>query len=388
MWVATIVAVVGLLSVGGITQFTGYRMGGSITIPVLAVYTLKNFVMLPVFLLSATTAYVGLWILRRRTLIFGRDELVAAIGIGTAVPVVTLFFILQLGLEVGVIAFLGSILPGLAAYNYHQIKPEYRRNDFLTSIGLFAGLTALGWVLVSTGFAQQFGASTPPILFSPTADVATYNGVAVSFDPESVILPREIVAGLFAGGLVLSERLRGRFGVRVGIIGAVLLAIYALASYWLVVLYVLLLALSFGFIQLSNYLTLRYGRVLLGVTVAVAIFASVSLTLVVPIERGLSAFFTAILAGVGAYNAHASAPFERRLVVPLQIVVFVPALIIARLFSSPQPRGFPQELTVPVLGITGIIWIAALGVAYWYTVAPPSEEDVLSASVLSGGEET
>lgn len=164
------------------------------------------------------------------------------------------------------------------------------------------------------------------------------------------------MAGLFAGGLVLSERLRGRFGVRVGIIGAVLLAIFALASYWLVLLYVLLLALSFGFIQLSNYLTLRYGRVLLGVTVAVAIFAAVSLTFVVPIERGLSAFFTAILAGIGAYNAHASAPFERRLVVPLQIVVFVPALIVARLFSAPQPRGFPQELTVPVLGIAAVLW--------------------------------
>jgi hypothetical protein len=388
MWVATLVAVIGLLSVGAITQFTGYRMGGSITIPVLAVYSLKDFVMLPVFVLSAAAAYVGLWILRRRTLIFGRDELIAAMVIGTAVPVVTLFFILQLGLEVGVVAFLGSILPGLAAYNYHRIKPEYRRNDLLASVGLFVTLTALGWVLVSNGFARELGTLTPPVLFSSTADVAIYKGVSVSLDPESVILPREIVAGLFAGGLVLSERLRGRFGVRVGIIGAVLLAIYALASYWLVLLYVLLLALSFGFIQLSNYLTLRYGRVLLGVTVAVAIFAAVSLTFVVPIERGLSAFFTAILAGVGAYNAHASAPFERRLVVPLQIVVFVPALIVARLFSAPQPRGFPQELTLPVLGISAVLWVAVLGIAYWYTVSPPSEEEVLSASVLSEGGET
>jgi hypothetical protein len=210
----------------------------------------------------------------------------------------------------------------------------------------------------------------------------------VSLDSESVILPREIVAGLFAGGLVLSERLRGRFGVRVGISSAVLLAIYALASYWLVILYVLLLALSFGFIQSSNYLTLRYGRVLLGVTVAVAIFAAVSLTFVFPIERGLSAFFTAIVAGVGAYNAHASAPFERRLVVPLQIVVFVPALIVARLFTAPQSRGFPQELTLPVLGIAAVLWVAALGVAYWYTVLPPSEDEVLSTSVLSEGGET
>nr|WP_237560501.1 poly-gamma-glutamate biosynthesis protein PgsC/CapC [Halapricum salinum] len=363
-------------------------MGGSITVPVLAVYTLKNFVMLPVFLSSAAAAFVGLWILRRRTLLFGRDELVAAMVIGTIVPVITLFFVLQLGIDVGVIAFLGSILPGLAAYNYHRIKPEYRRNDILASVGLFIALTTLGWVLVSNGFARQFGTLTPPILFSSTADVAIFKGVAVSLDPESVILPREIVAGLFAGGLVLSERLRDRFGVRVGIIGAVLLAIYALASYWLVILYVLLLALSFGFIQLSNYLTLRYGRVLLGVTVAVAIFATVSLTFVLPIERGLSAFFTAILAGVGAYNAHASAPFERRLVLPLQIVVFVPALIVARLFSAPQPRGFPQELTLPVLGIAAVLWVAALGIAYWYTVSPPSEEEVLSASILSEGGET
>lgn len=168
MWVATLVAVIGLLSVGAITQFTGYRMGGSITIPVLAVYSLKNFVMLPVFVLSAAAAYVGLWILRRRTLIFGRDELIAAIVIGTAVPVVTLYFVLQLGLEVGVVAFLGSILPGLAAYNYHRIKPEYRRNDLLASVGLFVTLTALGWVLVSNGFAREFGTLTPPVLFSST----------------------------------------------------------------------------------------------------------------------------------------------------------------------------------------------------------------------------
>ena len=388
MWVAMIIAVLGLLSVGIITQFAGYRLGGSITVPVLAVYTLKNFVMLPVFLLSGAAAYVGLWLLRRRTLIFGRDELVAAMVIGTTVPVVTLFVVLQLGFEVGTIAFFVSILPGLAAYNYHRIKPEYRRNDLLAGVGLFVGLVALGWVLVSGGYAQQFGTLTPPILFSPTADVATHKGIAVSLDANSVIVSREVVAGLFAGGLVLSERLRDRFGVRVGIVSAVLLAIYAVASYWLVVLYVLLLVLSFSFIQLANYHTLRYGRVLLGVTIAVAIFAAVLLSFSVPIERGLSAFFTAILAGVGAYNAHASAPFERRLVVPLQVVVFVPALIVARLFSSPRPRGVLQELTLPVLGIAAVVWVVALGVAYRYTVTPPSDEAVLSASVLSGREDT
>jgi hypothetical protein len=384
MLVATLIAVLGLLSVGIITQFAGYRMGGSITVPVVAVYTLKNFAMLPIFLASTGAAYVGLYILRRRTLIFGRDELVAAMVIGTTVPVVSLLLAIQVGLEVGVVAFLGSILPGLAAYNYHRIKPEFRRNDVVASVSLYIGLVALGWILISGGVANTIGTLTPPVLFAETADIATFKDVVVSSELEPEVLGREVVAMLFVGGFVLSERLRDRFGVRVGIVGAVLLAIYALSSYWLLILYGLLLAISFAFIEVANYLTLRYGRVLLGVTVAVAILTAVSLTVILPIDRGLSAFFTAIIAGVGAYNAHASAPIERRLVVPLQAVVFIPSLLVARVFTVPDGDGFPQELTLPVLGIAVFVWVIALSVAYWYSVRPPAEADVLSASVLSG----
>lgn len=71
MWVATLLAVVGLLGVAVTTQFTGYRLGGAITVPVLAMYTLKNVLMLPVFVLSTIAAYIGLWYLRQRTLIYG-----------------------------------------------------------------------------------------------------------------------------------------------------------------------------------------------------------------------------------------------------------------------------------------------------------------------------
>ena len=85
MWVATLLAVVGLLGVAVTTQFTGYRLGGTITVPVLAVYTLKNALMLPVFVISTIAAYVGLWYLRQRTLIYGRDELLAAFVIGIVI---------------------------------------------------------------------------------------------------------------------------------------------------------------------------------------------------------------------------------------------------------------------------------------------------------------
>lgn len=379
-------AVLGLLGVAVITQFTGYRLGGTITVPVLAVYVLKNFLMLPVFVLSTVAAYLGLWYFKQRTLIYGRDELVAAILVGTSVPLGAFLLLNQLGFELSVVVFIGSILPGLAAYNYHRIKPEHRRNDLLSGIGLLSVLVVLGWLLVTPGLAERFGSLTPPVLFARTADIATYRGATVDVTTEPVIVPREIAAGLFAVGLVAAERLRDRFGVRVGVITAVLVAIYAIASYWLVVMYVALFVVAFAFIQAANYATLRYGRVLLGLTIAVAHLVAVPLTLWLPTSRGLSAFFVAILAGVTAYNAHATAPYERRLVLPLQAVVFVPSLLVARLFGSPGPRGIPQELTPAVLVVAGVVTVLALGLARWYTVDQPDEDEVLSASVLSGDE--
>ncbi|MFC6874756.1 poly-gamma-glutamate biosynthesis protein PgsC/CapC [Halobellus marinus] len=384
MWVATLLAVVGLLGVAVTTQFTGYRLGGSITVPVLAVYTLKNVLMLPVFVLSTIAAYIGLWYLRRRTLIYGRDELLAAFVIGTSVPLVVILGLIQVGFDADIIVLIGSILPGLAAYNYHSIKPEFRRNDLLATVGLFTGLIVLGLVLVSPGIATRFGTVTPPVLFAATADVAVYNNAVVDITTEAVVISREIIAGLFIAGLIISERIRSRFGVRVGIITAVLLAVYANTNYWLIIMYVILLVLAFGFVQAVNYATLRYGRVLLGTTTAFALLMAVPLTLSLPIGRGLSAFFVAFLAGITAYNAHVTGSFDRRLVLPLQAVVFVPAVLVIRLFSAPEPLGIPQELTLPVI-LTGIlVVVVGVGIGGWYSVAQPDETEVQSVSVLSG----
>jgi prepilin signal peptidase PulO-like enzyme (type II secretory pathway) len=77
-------------------------------------------------------------------------------------------------------------------------------------------------------------------------------------------------------------------------------------------------------------------------------------------------------------------PFERRLVLPLQAVVFVPALLVARVFSTPGTRGIPQELTLPVI-LTGVLVVLlGVGLGRWYAVDRPDETEVLSASVLSG----
>jgi hypothetical protein len=386
MWVATLLVVLGVLGVALTTQFTGYRLGGTITVPVLAMYTLKNVLMLPVFVLSTIAAYLGLWYLRERTLIYGRDEFIAALIIGTAVPLVMLLGLIELGFDPDLIVLIGSILPGIAAYNYHSIKPEFRRNDLLATIGLFTVLILLGWGLVSPGIASRFGNITPPVLFAATADIAIYNNAVVDSLPEAIVLSREILAGLFILGLILSERIRAQFGVRVGIIAAVLLAFYALTNYWLIIMYVVLFIIGFGFVQAVNHATLRYGRVLLGLTIAFTHLVALPLTLWFPITRGLSAFFVALLAGIIAYNAHVTGPFERRLVLPLQAVVFVPALLLARVFANPEPRGIPQEITPAVLLIGILLVLLGVGLGRWYAVAQPDEAEVLSGSVLSEGD--
>lgn len=389
MWVATTLAVLGFLSIAVLTQLYGYRLGGTITVPILAVYTLKNVLMLPVFVVSTALAYLGLAVLKRRTLIYGRDELVSAILIGTLIPVAILVAVAEGGgLELRTVVFVGSILPGLAAYNLHQLKPAYRRNDLLATVGLLALLLGLGWLLVTPWLAGRYGTLTPPVLFSTTADIAVLKGATVTTPPEPPVVPRVVAVAVLTVGLALAELVRARFDVRVGVITAALLAIFALANVWFLVLYTVVYVLSLGVMEGLNTVTLRYGRVLLGVGTAVALVLAVPVTLAMPIDRGLTAFFTAVLAGISAYNTHATAPREMRLVLPLQVAVFVPALVGVRLFTAPDRLGVPQQLTPLFLVGSAVAVALALLYARHVSVSQPDEDDILSRSVLSGGEGT
>jgi hypothetical protein len=391
MWIATIITVVGLLCVAVITQFKGYRLGGVITVPVMVVYSLREFLMLFVFPISIIIAYVGLWMLKRYTLMYGRNLLVSTIVIGSIIPTGVFLLLAGVGAELGVIQFIGSILPGLAAYNYQEIDPDYRKKDLLAAAGLFVVLFVGGWLLVSPWIAERFGTLTPPLLFFPTSDVAVYRGAAgyggtigvVEADP--IILSRTYTVGIFAAGLAATEVIRRRLGVRIGVVAPVLIAIYAIASYWLPIMYLMMFAMMFVFIQGVNKFTLRYGRVLLGMSMALGMIIGVLLTFVFPIERGPSAFFVAILATVSAYNAHVSAPIERRLVLPLQLAIFAPTVVVTRLLTEPLPRGVPQELTSPMIVGAAVVSVFCLAFAEAYTVRQPDDEDVLSESVLSGG---
>ena len=388
MLVAAGITGLGLLLVGSISQLFGLRLGGTIAIPVLAVYTLKNALMLPIFVLSTILAFLGLRIVKQRTLLYGRDELLLAMAIGSGVPI-----LLLIGLESLIpeslqsVVFIGSILPGLAAYNYHQLKPQYRVSDVLAATSLYVGLLALGWLLITPNLAATVGEITPPALYTTTTDVAVYKNAALPTELEPTILGRPLVIGLFVLGLLVSERVRSRYGIRMGLIALPLLGIYALASKWLILLYVILLAAAFAFLSLVHYVTLLYGRVLISLTTAFALLAAVPVVLFLPITRGLSAYFVAILAGIAAYNWHTAPGAKRKLFVPLQLGTFALVLPLARASGRILPRGFPQQFGVPQIALAAVVAVVCFAYVEYATVDQPAHERVFEASILSGGDD-
>ncbi|MFC7177383.1 poly-gamma-glutamate biosynthesis protein PgsC/CapC [Halosegnis marinus] len=215
--------------------------------------------------------------------------------------------------------------------------------------------------------------------------MANWRDAVVASELQPVVLGRPVTVVLFGAAMVASEVVRDRYDVRVGVIAVGLLALYALASVWLLVLYAVVIVVTYAVVHLLHRRTLLYGRVLIGIAGAFALLLALPTVLALPVQRGLSAYFVALVAGINAYNVHVTASRYRRLVPFLQVAAFLPLLAAARLVSRPLPRGIPQELTPVVVVVGALLTLACLAVAERATVRRPSEEAVYRDSVLSGG---
>lgn len=387
---AVIIVASGLFIVSIITHYFGYRLGGTITLPILALFTLKTLWLFPVFVLSGLLAYIALDIARKNTLIYGRHELLLALFFGS-VPVVTLLFVLLVLFPtaqdiVSRLAFIGGIVPGLAAYNFHQIQPEYRWKELTLSTLVTAGLIALGALLVSpqTTILTEY---TPSILFSQTSDIAHLRNAVVRRNVPPEIAARPLVVLLLGVGVGISELIRARLGFHIGILTVGLIALFTVSSRRLLFLFLFITPLCFGLITICHRYLLLYGRVLIGIGSGVGVLLVPGVLQLFGSARGLSALFVGLIAGITAYNLHTTAPAERRQSVALMVAVYALSLLLIRLFVQPFRRGFPQELGVMQVGGLGLL--AAIGIAAFFQsyIFLPSDDAVFSASVLSGGDE-
>ena len=145
--IAVLLTVFGLTASIALVQLTGLRLSGVVVVPLLALYTLVAISALPVFLVSVTVAIAAVGFIRQRTLIHGRALFLASLAAGAVVPAAGTLAMSVLSLPVE-LTFLGTILPGVTAYNYFRLEGGQRLHDLAASVGVFAALVVVGVLLV------------------------------------------------------------------------------------------------------------------------------------------------------------------------------------------------------------------------------------------------
>ncbi len=106
-------------------ELTRYRIGGVVAIPIMAIYTLDNPVMLPIFLFSIVVCLLAVDIISEKTLFYGRRLLYINLAFSI---VTTSFLIFYLGsyMDMNLTSVtVGSIFPGIVAFNISRESYDF-----------------------------------------------------------------------------------------------------------------------------------------------------------------------------------------------------------------------------------------------------------------------
>lgn len=353
MWLPAGVLITGLVAVIFATERYGLRFGGVVVVPLLGLYVLFDYRALPLFLISAATAYVALNIMERRIVLYGRRLFITAIVVGAWVPISTYLlaqYVWGTSLPLQELAYLGSILPGIAAYNLHRLDREDRLADVLGSLALVVGLVLLAAVYLLPRAALSRGARLDAVWTTAQQMVlGQYGPILPAPDP---ILPRWIVVGLFLGGFLASEFIRRRHGVRLaGVIAVPLVAVFALQDLGLLVAYLGAVVVGAVFIRLIHRSTFLYGRNLLAGTCVVGVIVGAAATPFLATAVGLRPLMVGLLGGVTAYNGHVLSPGER-----IQSVLITAGAFVVLFGATNWIAGFlGRGVYDPVTGTEAIV---------------------------------
>jgi len=357
----------------------GYRLGGVIVVPLFAIYTLRSFGTFPVLVMSVIGGYLSVWIVKRRFLLYGRSLFIIAVATGSVIPLLMYgFTMVGFGPQgtVSELGFIGSVLPGIAAYNFHRLPDERRVLDAVWGMALLLLLVVVGIGLVILVGLTPLSTVTPPVLLAPESNIATAFGLVVDRAGRPVLLPFPKEIGLLGLGLGISEAVRTRWGIRVcGLIVLPLLVLLAFRNQSLLLTCLAAATAAYLAISVFHSWTLVYGRALLSMSMVFGLLTVISLTPLLPFENGLLPFLTGILGGVGAYNIQVTPPAERRSAVVVTTGAFVVLAAVARLLVTPLEAGILNEIgPLHVLG-AGFV-LALMGwEAYRFERIRPAESD-------------
>jgi len=246
--------------------------------------------------------------IKTRLPLYGRQLFVLSIFIGALVPVTIVeLLVAGVGAETAItdVEFLGSVLPGIAAYNFHRLDTEQRVLDGVVSLAVLLFLVVVGIGLTFLVGLSPLAGTLPPLLLAPESDIALAFGLTVDRPPLPVITSNSLSLVLVLAGMAIAELVRFRYQLRVArIIVVPLVVLITFRNGMLLPVWMLATVGAYGSIQLVHWWTLLYGRVLLAFGIIVSILTTVSLVSVVPVIHGVLPFFVGLLGGVTAYNIH------------------------------------------------------------------------------------
>ncbi len=326
MLAATVVMVIGICAIAALSQRSGYRLGGVMVLPLLAVYTLREPFSPVVFAGATVAAWGALWAIREYTLNHGRRVFLVAVVVGALASIalsVALAWVFPARLSYFGAEVVGSVFPGIAAYNLMRVETERRRAD---AVGIVVGFGAL-LVLAALAVRLAAGIDTglPPFLRLPSTDTLALLGVAPRGQHTPHLTSGWLTAALLVVDVSVYELLRARYDLRLaGIILVPLLAVFSVRYADTVAVYVLGASLVFFLVSYVHWVTLLYGRNLLAVGLVGGLcYALAAGALFGGAAPGVHLFFVGLFAGIGAYNLHRTAPRNRSASIRLSAGLFV-----------------------------------------------------------------
>lgn len=385
MIIGTGLVLAGLIASAWIATTRGYRLGGVVVVSLVAVYGLVSFLSLPVFLLSTVVTFAIVELVHRQWLIYGRRLFLVAVGIGMVLPVAAFLAIAATFGDAAVITeleFLGSVLPGIAAYNFHREDADRRLRDALVALAMLLALLVAGalaawlWItppcLTCSVFPRAPSTYVAPLVLGGGSDLAEQFG-AGSASPTPLLGDLGTVTVVVLVGLALSEIVRSRLGLQpLGIIVLPLVALFSLRVWWALPLYVGIGLCSWMAVEGIHRRTLLYGRALFSLATGLGVLLALGAMVGFGLTEPLVVFFTGLFGGIGAYHLHLSAPRERADVLFINGASFAIVFGLARLLMRPFPSGLGQSITPPYLLVGAVLCLGAARVVYEHEQVRPS----------------
>ncbi|MCD2200298.1 poly-gamma-glutamate biosynthesis protein PgsC/CapC [Halobacterium sp. KA-4] len=361
MLAAIAIMVLGICVTAAVSQSSGYRLGGVMVLPLLVVYTFREPISPVVFVVATAAAWGSLWLLREYTLNHGRRVFLVGVVVGALVSIVTTAVLTFLVSDVTYYdaEIVGSIFPGIAAYNLMRLDPRDRRADLLGMLAVYVGLVAFGLAVVYA--LGIFHPRVPPVLLLPTSEAASWLGLTPVGEPTPHVVPRWLAISVLITDVVVYEVLRARYDLRLaGVILVPLLAVFTVRYADAVIVYALGATAVFFVVSLVHWSSLLYGRNLLAVGLVTGLVYVAAIGVAQPVPApGITLFFVGLFTGIGAYNLHRVAPKNRAASIRLSAALFVVFYAVLLVFVEVPASGL-DPLGVGYAAIAVILIVLAV----------------------------